>query len=390
MGWILEFFKGRIGSSLIFFGLVFTVFYFVREYRERKQEAQAKATAQKVNVAEFGQVAPESVPPDPAEPQVREWVKERAIDLFRPKRPSPPVIDIPSPQAKAKTSKALPALVHEHTASKPKRKAKQTLEWYAPRGTLVPCQLVNTIDTGDLFAPIIGLVTSDVWHNQQLIVPAGTRVHYTGQFERRRDRVAAEGLWTFVWNDGREYRIRGVALDREYLADSDRYGLTDGSAGIRGRILNSDSLRELKLFSATAIAAAARSSEDTVLTLLGSKPANSLQNAGLEGGAAVADQYAQLLRRQIDGDGLFVRATAGTEFYIYLLDVFEPELASVAGLTQEQQRASQSASDLARVLADDQPAEILLSARERAALLKRREALIHLHRNGEPFLSSTP
>ncbi len=385
---ILEFFKGRIGSSLIFFALVFSIFYFVREYRERKQEAKARETARKVNVAEFGQVAPESVPPDPHEPQVREWVKERAIDLFRPKQPNPPAISAPRPKA-AETPETLPPLVHKHSAAKPKKEVKQTPEWYAPRGTLVPCQLVNTIDTGDLFAPVIGLVTTDVWHNQQLVIPAGTRVHYTGQFQRMRDRVAAEGVWTFVWSDGREYRIRGVALDREYLPDHDRYGLTDGSAGIRGRVLHSDSLRELKLFSATALAAAARSSEDTVLTVLGSKPTNSLQNAGLEGGAAVADQYAQLLRRQIDGDGLFVRATAGTEFYIYLLDVFEPEMASVAGLTQEQQRTSKDVSNRVSNPTDN-PSVATLNARERAALLKRREALIHSHRNNELTLSTTP
>ena len=51
----------------------------------------------------------------------------------------------------------------------------------------------------------------------------------------------------------------------------------------------------------------------------------------------MADRYAKLMLDQIEGDGLFVRVPAGTEFYIYTLQVFEPKLASVAGLKQGQQ-----------------------------------------------------
>ena len=48
----------------------------------------------------------------------------------------------------------------------------------------------------------------------------------------------------------------------------------------------------------------------------------------------MADRYAKLLLDQIEGDGLYVRVPAGTEFYVYTQQVFEPKLASVAGLKQ--------------------------------------------------------
>jgi hypothetical protein len=251
--------------------------------------------------------------------------------------------------------------------------------------------LVNTIDTGNLETPIIGMVTEDVWHNEQLVVPAGTRVHHSAQFERMRDRISAQGMWTFVWFDGREYRIHGIALHRDYFPESNSFGLTDGSAGIRGQVLQSDSLKELKIFASTALAIVARSSEDTVQTIFGSQPTNSVQNAALEGGASVAQQHAQLLRSQIDGDGLFVRATAGTAFYIYTQDVFEPEMASVAGLKQEALTLGSLHDSGKRYQDLVQPnTQERLSEGEKRAILERRDALIHLHKNNGIPVPTSP
>ena len=145
---------------------------------------------------------------------------------------------------------------------------------------------------------------------------------------RVRDRIEVHGEWKFVWQDGKEVQVNGIALDRQFDPNSDTYGITDGSAGIRGKLEKTDEFLEFKLFTATAISGAARRSEDTTRTIFGSEPSNSLENAGLEGAAAVTDRYANLLMDQIEDDGLFVRVPAGTQFYVYTLQVFEPKLAS--------------------------------------------------------------
>lgn len=62
-----------------------------------------------------------------------------------------------------------------------------------------------------------------------------------------RDRLNATGTWRFVWQDGRELGFTGVALDREYDAEIDGYGIIDGSAGIRGRLRAIEDYQELKM-----------------------------------------------------------------------------------------------------------------------------------------------
>ncbi len=287
----------------------------------------------------LGQMSPEENKPEPDKPVTSEWVAENKLSKFRP--PAPTTRDAMSP-VKNTASNAppkinLPKLVHFFEAPKdePTRpKETEPPQVFAPRGTLIPCQLIITVDSSSLETPVVGFVTEDVWHNGNLIVPAGTEVHAFAKRGRVRDRIEVTGTWEFVWQDGRQVKVKGVALDREHDPDKDSYGITDGSAGIRGEIAKSDEFLEFKLFAATMIGGVARASEDTTETIFGSRPRNSLEDAGLEGISTVAERYAKLLLNQIEGDGLFVRVPAGTEFYIYTLQVFEPELASVAGLEQ--------------------------------------------------------
>ena len=142
------------------------------------------------------------------------------------------------------------------------------------------------------------------------------------------------GTWDLIFKDGREYQIRGLALDREKDANGDGYGLTDGSAGIKGQILESDEYGDLKIFLATAIGAVANNSLSTTNQGFGNSITNSAQNVPLQGAQAVLDRYARRIEESQQGDGTFVRVAAGTEFYIFPLNVVEPQLASVANLAQ--------------------------------------------------------
>ena len=73
---------------------------------------------------------------------------------------------------------------------------------YAPFGRLIPCETVITIESSKLDTPVIGLVTDDVWHNGQLIIPAGAEVHGRASLDRARERIAVSGKWVVVWRDG--------------------------------------------------------------------------------------------------------------------------------------------------------------------------------------------
>src|SRR5262249_44779646 len=130
-------------------------------------------------------------------------------------------------------------------ADTPTNESKQLSQNYAPFGRLIPCELIITIDSSTIRTPIVGLVTDDIYHAGRLIVPAGTEIHGIAQVDRVRERIASGKQWTLVWQDGRELPLNGIALDREKSADGEGWGITDGSAGLRGRLIKSDNLAEI-------------------------------------------------------------------------------------------------------------------------------------------------
>ena len=329
---LIGFFKTPAGAAMLFLLAMFTFFYFVREHRERKALA---ATGTGKNV--LGRMSPEES--QPGESITSEWVKEGSYNKFTPPNETPPAPKPELRQAPPAKPGPLPKLVHLFQPPKAKEAAPEAIKpprHFAPPGTLIPCQLVITVDSSSLNTPVVGFVTDDVWHNRQLVIPAGTEVHAFARTGRVRDRIEVSGEWKFVWRDGKEVRIHGIALDRDYDPEADSFALTDGSAGIRGTIHKSDELLEFKLFAATALSGISRNAKQTTRTVLGEYENNSWSNAALDGASSVSDRYAQLMLDQIEGDGLFVRVPAGSEFYVYTLQVFEPQLASVAGLKQGQ------------------------------------------------------
>lgn len=192
-----------------------------------------------------------------------------------------------------------------------------SLNLYAPAGRLLRCQLVNSVDSANIDTPIIALITDDLWHEGQIIIPAGTEVHGRASVNRLRERIVASGSWTLVWQSGEELVVSGIALDREELAGG-QWSITDGSAGLRGQILRSDSMAEIKLFIATFVSAAASGLQDRTTTLLGDQIARTTKNAALEGASEVMNRYAQQMLETIQREGIFVRVPAGKEMYLYV------------------------------------------------------------------------
>ncbi|HEX5398256.1 MAG TPA: TrbI/VirB10 family protein [Verrucomicrobiae bacterium] len=216
-------------------------------------------------------------------------------------------------------------------AEPPQAEPKPLSKDYAPYGRLIPCELIVTVDSSSIQTPIIGLVTEDIYHNGRLIIPAGTEVHGKAQTDRSRERIASSGSWTLVWQNGKELRLSGIALDREADPNGDGWSITDGSAGLRGQILKSDDMAEIKLFAATFLSGAASAFTQTQPTIYGNQITPTLQNAPLTGAQAVLQAYAQQILDSIERDGFYVRVPAGKQFYLYVTQTIDESDATVGG-----------------------------------------------------------
>jgi hypothetical protein len=239
--------------------------------------------------------------------------------------------------AKAATPPPLPPLsLIAETLQPPTKEAKTFSANFAPFGRLIPCELVITVDSSSINTPIVGLVTEDVFHHGQLVVPAGTEVHGSATVDRTRERIASDGRWTLVWQNGEELSVSGLALDHERDADTGTWAITDGSAGLRGRLLKSDNLAEVKLYAAALLSGAADVFTDKNTSALGSFALPTLQNAPLKGARSVLDRYAQQILTAIERDGFYVRVPAGKQFYLYVTQTLDQDDAKIGGTLAHQ------------------------------------------------------
>ena len=264
-----------------------------------------------------------SAPVAPQKPQVIETV-QKDIPPFRPPKLQPTGTTAPptnTPTVVEQPKPVLPpiSLFDDSSSSQ----AKPLSKLYAPFGRLIPCELVVTVDSSTVQTPIIGLTTEDIYHAGNLIIPAGTEVHGIAQVDRTRERIASSTRWTLVLQNGEELGLRGLALDRETDTNGAGWGITDGSAGLRGHLIKTDNLAEIKLFAATFLSGAASSLTENQQTLLGTLPSPTLRNAPLGGAQSVLAAYAKQILDSIQRDGFYVRVPAGKQFYLYVTQTID-------------------------------------------------------------------
>lgn len=253
----------------------------------------------------------------PFDPRGAEFEVEAAAQPASKKKATPP---------------PLPALsLFAETPAAPTKEGRKISEDFAPYGRLIPCELVITVDSSSIKTPIVGLVTEDVFHHGELIIPAGTEVHGSAQVDRTRERIASNGRWTLVWQNGKELNVSGLALDHELDSDTGTWGITDGSAGLRGKLLKTDNIAEIKLYIATLLSGAASALTENHVTAVGTFALPTLQNAPLQGAQAVLDRYAQQILQAIERDGFYVRVPAGKQFYLYVTQTIDEEDAKIGG-----------------------------------------------------------
>jgi len=201
------------------------------------------------------------------------------------------------------------------------------------------------VDSASIQTPIIGLVTENVYFGGKLIIPAGTEVHGMAQADRQRERIAGNTSWTFVWQNGEEMKIKAIALDREFDNRTNQSGwaITDGSAGLRGQLIKSDNLADIKLFAATFLSGAAGALTEKQETVFGPINSPSLNNAPFTGAQAVLQTYAQQILDSIQKNGFYVRVPSGTQFYLYALQTIDRADATFGGTGLVEEKDEQPA-----------------------------------------------
>jgi len=265
-------------------------------------------------------------------PQLLERITRDMVP-FRPPQTNEATAKVtPGASTKAEASApSLPPISIVAETPSTELKPKELSEDFAPFGRLIPCELIVTVDSSSINTPVIGLVTEDVFHHGRVIVPAGTEVHGSAQVDRVRERIASDGRWTLVWQTGEELRVSGLALDRERDDDGDGWGITDGSAGLRGRLIKRDDLAEIKMFAASLLSGAAEAFTTKQTSAFGSFAVPSLTNAPLQGAQSVLDRYANQIQQSIERDGFYVRVPAGKQFYLYVTQTLDRADAKIGG-----------------------------------------------------------
>jgi hypothetical protein len=250
---------------------------------------------------------------------------------------------------------------------------------YAPAYRMVRCKLVNTVDSSNISTPIIGLVTDDLVWGGKVLIAKCSEVHGVAQIDKSRERISADGAWTFTLYDeknpglGRELVVKGWVLDREDDPEFKRllvgntavdtvqknWGITDGSAGLRGVVIKSNNAEAIQMFIACFISGIAQSVQGYTTNIFGQAVTSPnargaggvpgyIINPAAEGTQAVMDRYAQLIMDSIERDGFFIRVPAGKLFYVYVTEPINTAKATVGGSRRRAQVESEYLSERER------------------------------------------
>ncbi len=189
-------------------------------------------------------------------------------------------------------------------------------------------------------------------------------MHGIASVDRVRERIASEGEFTFVLNQpdrrGNELVIKGLVLDMERDPEYDTYGITDGSAGLRGDVIRTANNDVIKLYAASLISGISGAVSSGSSGILGNRVYtnnSSLGLSALQGGVinpiaggtqGVLDRYADQVLKSIERDGFFVRVPAGKQFYVYCSEAIDLSRAKIGADDERDIRAQADLEKRAR------------------------------------------
>ncbi|MCP4653462.1 MAG: TrbI/VirB10 family protein [Candidatus Omnitrophica bacterium] len=175
-----------------------------------------------------------------------------------------------------------------------------------PLGSAVKCLLIYNIISNNFNSPVVAQVWEDFYFNEKLLFPFGTRIYGTAAPGKQRDRIVVK-FHSAVFQDGKTVNINGLGLSK------------DGSAGLRGTIVDNRNKKLLVEMATNFLAAFALSMQDTYTSqLTGAKEVMSTsRNAILEGIASTMEKEAQRVQQQILKSDGYAIVVAGSALMVY-------------------------------------------------------------------------
>ncbi len=320
----LYFFKSGIGKTVLLVILCLTIFYFINGCRKRS----GKGTVELPKLPKIPFIGSSAEKPT----DMGKGVHVQKRESYSPYRPTKPIVAVEPKQAvtlpevpdlqEVEAFEPQPALVHFYQPVQPKpiktKIVKHEPTQTIPMGTMIRCRLVTTVASGTQDLPIIAKVMKTVRSNGKVLIPYGSEIHGSIDKDHRGNRVTTKTLWRVVLPSGKSLNMTGTGLNRDYNLRTKRYGMDDGSLGIKGEMIRSGVKRDSKKILAKGLSAMSRFAQKRGRTILGEEVLTTARNGALEGAATVVDDYAGNLEKEANKDKPFVRALAGTEFYIYV------------------------------------------------------------------------
>lgn len=211
----------------------------------------------------------------------------------------------------------------------------------APYGRLLRCELANTISTASSQTPIIALVTESLWWDGVEIIPAGVEIHGTVS-GMTAGRIGTGSSWKVVYpfRDERsafQLDLTGIALDCNRTEN--HWGKSDGSFGIRGRLISNADQAQMAAVFAKFISGVGSGmvsqnynyTGGSTITTTGGDWKDSIGTGLKEAFQQVAKNYLDQAAKEI----AYVEAEAGTEFYIYVQQIIDPAKAARGKMTAQ-------------------------------------------------------
>ena len=335
----------------------------VREFKQPVREAGSRTVRKAQDyvysreVKMFGDRNKEKLPEPEVKPQEKEkipdepdWVKspqgtvqQRNVPQGRPQRPVQRRVQQRQQRVIRRTvapEVVLPLCLYAKTVDSGTTTVSDDVD-IAPYGRLLRCELANTISTASNQTPIIALVTESLWWDGVEIIPAGVEVHGTVS-GMTGGRIGTGSSWKVVYpfRDARsafQLDLAGIALDCNRTET--HWGKSDGSFGIRGRLISNADQAQMAAVFAKFISGVGSGMVSQRNDYIGGSTISTTGGDWKDSiGTGLKEAFQQVAKNYLDQaakEVAYVEAEAGTEFYIYVQQIIDPAKAARGKMTAQ-------------------------------------------------------